>query len=190
MRSCALLGSRFATEMRKTSVRDRSTFKLLGRQAVPIGRFRAVSGGFFTAWLSWRDVTWSRMTSVREHVRRSACSRVEYFRCQVRELIDEALTVDFVEDAARVVIPNNTHTYMSPSVSHVLSIRQVRYKANGYQLYLPHRNVTKKITKKTLNAKTVERRTSFYFLYTREINYINIIHVFIITIILYQCYWK
>lgn len=125
---------------------------------------------------------------MREHVRRSACSRVEYFRCQVRELIDEALTVDFVEDAARVVIPNNTHTYMSPSVSHVLSIRQVRYKANGYQLYLPHRNVTKKITKKTLNAKTVERRTSFYFLYTREINYINIIHVFIITIILYQCY--
>ena len=47
------------------------------------------------------------MTSSCEHVRGCARSGVEYFRCEVRELIDQALTVDFVEDATSVVIPTN-----------------------------------------------------------------------------------
>ena len=46
------------------------------------------------------------MTSVCEHVRSRARSRVEYFRCEVSKLVHEALTVDLVEDATRVVIPN------------------------------------------------------------------------------------
>ena len=41
--------------------------------------------------------------------------RVEYFRCEVRELIDKALAVDLVEDAASVVVPaaaaQMTHLY-------------------------------------------------------------------------------
>ena len=48
-------------------------------------------------------------SSACEHVGRCARSRVEYFRCEMGELIDEALAVDFVEDAASVVVPNSTH---------------------------------------------------------------------------------
>ena len=62
---------------------------------------------------TWRYVMTSfnglMMTSVCEHVRGCARSCVEYFRCEVRELVDQALAVDFVKNASRVVVPN-THT--------------------------------------------------------------------------------
>ena len=45
------------------------------------------------------------MTSVCEDVRGCARSSVEYFRCEVSELINQSLTVDLVKDAACIVVP-------------------------------------------------------------------------------------
>jgi len=44
------------------------------------------------------------MTSVGEQVRCGARSRVEYFRCEMSELVDESLTVNLVQDASSIVI--------------------------------------------------------------------------------------